>query len=400
MSWPLIKLGELVDINIGRTPSRDRVDYWGEGFSWLSIRDMNQGKSLVSTAEEITSLAVKESKIKSAPEGTVLFSFKLSIGKVGIAKKELFHNEAIAALPILDANILCAEYLYFALKQLNFSEDTDRAVMGQTLNKKKLAELEIPLPPLSIQKQIAAILEKADQLRKDCQQMEQELNNLAQSVFIDMFGDPVSNPKGWKSASIKSISNKFNDGPFGSNLKTSHYQDEGVQVIRLTNIGSGYFKNDSQAFVSEEHAKTLEKFKCYPGDIVIATLGDPNLRACIIPEEVPVAINKADCVCCVPNAEFVRAEYLVEYLNLPFTLQSIQNMLHGQTRTRISSGQLGQVKILVPPLKKQDEFLKLIKVRNAELSRHKYLHIEIDELFNSLIQQAFNGELKLKHQAA
>lgn len=267
------------------------------------------------------------------------------------------------------------------------------------LDRKRFLELKIPLPPLPIQKQIAAVLEKADTLRQQCQQMEQELNALAQSVFLEMFGDPVTNPKGWTKVSLKAISTKFNDGPFGSNLKTSHYTDSGVQVIRLTNIGCGSFKNSDKKFVSEEHAEFLSKFKCYPGDIIIATLGDPNLRSCIIPEEVPVAINKADCVHCVPDSSIVSAEYLSEFLNLPFTLQAIQNLLHGQTRTRISSGQLANVEVILPPLDKQSEFVRFMKYRDNELQRVRDLLHKKENLFNSLIQRAFKGELDLTASA-
>jgi len=289
--------------------------------------------------------------------------------------------------PIVEAD---KKYLFYYLKQLKLKS------AGYSRHYKFLKEAFIPLPSLPVQKKIAAALEKADTLREQCQKMEQELKSLSQSVFLDMFGDPVTNPMGWKKAGLKEISSKFNDGPFGSNLKTSHYTESGVQVIRLTNIGVGVFKSKDKMFVSEEHAEFLSKYKCRSGDIVIATLGEPNLRACIIPEDVSVAINKADCIHCVPDNSIIGSEYLAELLNLPYTLQTIQNLLHGQTRTRISSGQLAKVEILLPPLQKQQEFIDFIKKRNKELIRVQSLTKEKDDLFNSLMQHAFKGEIEFK----
>ena len=136
MSWPLVKLSDVCEINIGKTPARANSKYWGKGNPWLSIRDMNQGGNLYKTKEEITDLGVKESNIKLVSKGTVLFSFKLSIGKIGITQRPMYTNEAIAALPIKNKKILCEGYLVYALSKIEAGKTTDRAVMGATLNKK------------------------------------------------------------------------------------------------------------------------------------------------------------------------------------------------------------------------------------------------------------------------
>src|SRR5437016_11790708 len=104
--WKSMRLGELCSINIGRTPARNRPEFWGPGHRWLSIADMNQGRSLRTSKEFITNTAIRECNCKAVDVGTVLMSFKLSIGKVGIAEVPLYTNEAIAALPILDGQPL------------------------------------------------------------------------------------------------------------------------------------------------------------------------------------------------------------------------------------------------------------------------------------------------------
>ena len=155
------KLNELCEINIGKTPSRNKSEYWGDGSSWLSISDLKD-KFITKTKEEITSMAISACNMKSVPKNTVVMSFKLSIGKTAILKEDMYTNEAIANFPIKN-NSLIPEYLYYAIKTLNFN-NTDRAVMGATLNKAKLNELRIPYCEINKQKEIVEVLNKAQEL--------------------------------------------------------------------------------------------------------------------------------------------------------------------------------------------------------------------------------------------
>jgi type I restriction enzyme S subunit len=163
--WTSVPLGEICDISIGRTPSRARGDYWGPGAPWLAISDMNQGRSIVSTKETITSKAVRECNCKQVAVGTVLFSFKLSIGKVSVAAVPLYTNEAIAAFEIRDVNQLTPGFLYWALKGLDVAKSVNKAAKGETLNKRKLEELPIGFPNISEQRRLADLLDRAESLR-------------------------------------------------------------------------------------------------------------------------------------------------------------------------------------------------------------------------------------------
>lgn len=170
--WPMVKLGEVCSISIGKTPARKEPRYWGEGLPWLSIKDMNQGSLILKTTESISQIALDELKITPYPVGTVLFSFKLSIGKVGITAAPLFTNEAIAAIEPKEQEVLNKYYLMEVLREAGKTVEGNAAVMGVTLNKKSLAKLTIPLPPLGEQKRIAEILGKVS---KAIQQVEGQL---------------------------------------------------------------------------------------------------------------------------------------------------------------------------------------------------------------------------------
>nr|WP_306799246.1 restriction endonuclease subunit S [Alcanivorax quisquiliarum] len=208
-----------------------------------------------------------------------------------------------------------------------------------------------------------------------------------------MFGDPVTNPKGWPRAALPDVAEKFTDGPFGSNLKSSHYVEEGVRVIRLQNIGVGSLLDDDLAFISEEHYQSLPRNHCQPGDVIVGTLGDPNLRACIIPEGLSAALNKADCLLFRPSDDKVLAEYICWLLNNPSLVESAAGLVRGQTRGRISLGRLKELEIPIPSLSEQERFRSVVR---------KLLDVQVkinsscggfSDAFSSLSQKAFSGQL-------
>ncbi|MDY9926897.1 restriction endonuclease subunit S [Methanosarcina sp.] len=208
-----------------------------------------------------------------------------------------------------------------------------------------------------------------------------------------MFGDPAINPKGWPLKPLGELASKFSDGPFGSNIKSSHYTENGIRVVRLQNIGVGEFLDGDKAYISEEHFIELKKHECLPGDIIVGTLGSPNLRACIQPDWLNVAINKADCVQLRPDERIVNAPYICSLLNQPATEKMAQDLMLGQTRLRISMGRLRGLEVPFPPLSLQQEFARRIESVEKLKTAHKDSLAKLDELFASIQYRAFRGEL-------
>ena len=130
MKWETVKLAAICEINMGKTPSRNEVNYWGGKNSWVAISDLKSDIYISKTKECITDLALKESGIKPVAKGTLLYSFKLSIGKVAITGKEIYTNEAIVALPIKDIKKVDLKYLYYAIQQVDLAGIGDKAVKG------------------------------------------------------------------------------------------------------------------------------------------------------------------------------------------------------------------------------------------------------------------------------
>jgi len=154
--WEKKTLGDICEISIGRTPSRQNDAYWGLGFPWLTIADICS-KIVNSSNEEITEVAASEMKI--VPRGTLLMSFKLSIGRLCFAGCDLFTNEAICSFNKLRAN---AEFLYYSLSRTDFSYYGKQAVKGYTLNMESLKSVEVYLPSVDEQAAIATILADLD----------------------------------------------------------------------------------------------------------------------------------------------------------------------------------------------------------------------------------------------
>lgn len=154
--WEVKRLGDLCTLGMGRTPSRINDAYWGRGYKWLSIADL-KAKVITESSEEITELAAKQ--IPLIKKGTLLMSFKLSIGRLAFAGCDLFTNEAICSFNELKAN---AEYLYYALQRVDFSLYGKQAVKGFTLNKASLQLVEVAIPTIEEQTAIATILSDMD----------------------------------------------------------------------------------------------------------------------------------------------------------------------------------------------------------------------------------------------
>jgi type I restriction enzyme S subunit len=278
-------------------------------------------------------------------------------------------------------------YLYHFLRQVRLPD------AGYSRHFKYLRESEIILPPLPEQRRIAEVLDRAETLRTERRAALAQLEALTHTIFLDMFGDPSANPKGWHQRMIGELATKFSDGPFGSNLKSSHYTEHGIRVIRLQNIGVGEFIDNDKAFIAESHFATLKKHECREGDILIGTLGDPNLRACIQPESLPVALNKADCVQMRVDEQVATAAYVCALLNEPATERMAQGLMHGQTRVRISMGRLRGLKVPVPPLPLQREFARRVVAVERMKTAQRASLAELDALFASLRHRAFRGEL-------
>ena len=281
------------------------------------------------------------------------------------------------------------KFLMYLLQSLDLSSLVTGAAIPH-IYFKDYSKFSVPHPPLSTQQAIVSELDSLSKIIADCKETLKDYDALEQSIFYDMFGDPVKNDKGWEVKKLGEVCSKISDGPFGSNLKSEHYVDKGIRVIRLQNIGIGEFINKDKVFISENHYNTLIKYTCNSGDIVVGTLGEPNLRACKIPSTIPISIHKADCVHIVPNTCSILSDYFIALLNIPSFVKNKSNASHGQTRGRISYGQIKEFNIPVPPLSLQQTFASKIEAIEQMKEEMKKALQEAETLFQARMDYWFN----------
>ena len=290
-------------------------------------------------------------------------------------------------------------YLYHLLwsDQFRFyGEKEMRGAAGQKrISTDFLREYKIPLPPLEEQKRIAAILDKADAIRRKRQQAIDLTDQLLRSVFLDMFGDPVANPKGWEKLPLEKIVDKVIDCPHS----TPQWTDSGKVAIRTSNLTVGSWNWDDTRYVCEKEFHDRSK-RAYvkSGDIVLSREGTVGIAA-IIEEGMEICLGQR-LVQLVPNLDIANSEYILHILLYELEPDRIERVMVGATSKHINVKELRAMKIPVPPLQVQNKFKRIINKIDA-LKRLAINNSKKNgDLFNSLTQRAFRGELKKQAKAA
>lgn len=270
-----IKLRQAFDLQMGKTPARNRPDYWNGDHKWISIADIgNAGKFLTKTKESITEAGIDGSGIKVVPQGTVIMSFKLSIGKTAITSEDMYTNEAIMAFIDNGKFAIDTDYLYHLCCGTNWTAGTNKAVMGLTLNKATLLEKEIPLPDINEQHEIATKLDKIDAIIAERQQQLELIDQAVKSRFIELFGDPVSNSMGLPTEPMTTIC-AIIDGDRGKNYpKQDEFSDTGYCLfLNAKNVTATGFSFENRMFITKEKDDALHNGKLERGDVVLTTRG-------------------------------------------------------------------------------------------------------------------------------
>lgn len=387
MNWPVGSLDELCQINVGRTPARANPEFWGSGEPWLSIADMNQGGVIRSTKEQITSVAAASGR--QVQPGTVLLSFKLSIGKVAVAGIPLYTNEAIAALPIRDASRLDSDYLVHALRSLDLADGANLAAMGATLNKAKLKEVEIPVPPLDEQRRIAAILDQADALRAKRRQALAHLDTLTNSIFLDMFSAEVESSE----ATLTDIATVTSGITVGR--RTSE-DTSPVPYLAVSNVQAGYLRMGLVKQIRAT-ANEVDRYALRDGDLVLTEGGDPDKlgRGTVWRDELGLCLhqNHVFRVRIKPNAT-VHPDYLAAYTaSRPARTYFLRAAKQTTGIASINATQLRALPVRIAPLALQETYLQRRTAIATQRTAVQRALAADDELFTSLQSRAFFGQL-------
>jgi type I restriction enzyme, S subunit len=251
---------------------------------------------------------------------------------------------------------------------------------------------KIPLPPLEDQKRIAAILDAADALRQKDRALIAKYEELTQSLFLDMFGDPVTNPKGWKSEKLGSLTNMIGSGstPKGG---SEVYQRHGYLFIRSQNIRSNKVDYDDIYFIDEGIHTKMKRTWVKNEDVLLNITGASIGRAAIFyGDDDSANVNQHVCIIRL-NRQKLYPKFLLHHLVQENYQNKIIGIGSGGTREAFNFKQIKNFEVIVPPVKLQNQFAELIEHIEKQKQLAQQSLQKSEELFNSLLQRAFKGEL-------
>lgn len=207
-AWRWTPLQEVARLESGHTPSRRHPEYWDGDIPWLSLKDIQglHGAYVYETQDMPTSLGIENSSARVLPKGTVALCRTASVGKVAILGRDMATSQDF--VDWVCGPSLHSEYLYWALRASAATFELEKqGSTHKTIYMPVLERLQVLLPPIEEQRRIAAILDKADAIRRKRQEALALTDQLLRSTFLDMFGDPVTNPKGWPVVPLSQLGN-------------------------------------------------------------------------------------------------------------------------------------------------------------------------------------------------
>ena len=239
MIYATQKLGEICHTFTGGTPSRTKTEYFGGGIPWVKITDMLQG-IVLRTDESLSDAGIANSSAKLLPEGTVLISIFATIGRTAVLGIEAATNQAIAGVVPHDTNELDSKYLrYFLDSQHGELNRVARGVAQPNINQGILRDLEVPVPPMQEQRRIVDILSRAEGIVRLRREAEKKAAELIPALFLDLFGDPATNPKGLALRKVSEYVTKFEGG---KNIQAGSENGSPYRILKVSAVTSGAYR--------------------------------------------------------------------------------------------------------------------------------------------------------------
>lgn len=376
------KLGDICDMNSGGTPRRGVSGYYDGSIKWAKISDIEAAENgLISETEEtITPEGLASINNRIFPENTLLLAMYGSVGKTAITTTKMSTNQAILGIRPKNGNI-DLQYLKYWFETIK-RKLLDRAVGGtlQNISLTIVKDLEIPLPPLPQQQKIVAILDKADSLRQKDRQLLKLYQDLIDSVFNERFKSESN------LVSLSELCSKITDGVHARPV----YVTDGVPFISVKNVTTKKLKFTNCMFITEKD-HTLFYKRCNPelGDILYTKVGATYGRAAIVNTNrqfslyVSVALLK-------PKKEIVDSNYLYEVLNTSYVKRQADRSVKGAGVPDLHLIEIKGFKIPLPSLENQKEFAGIALKIEEQIDKVSEQIIGSDNLFNCLLQRAFN----------
>lgn len=328
-------------LSMGKTPARNNPECWDNGnHKWVSISDMSSyARYTGDTSEYITDYAIADSGIKPVPKGTIIMSFKLSIGRTAITSEDIYTNEAIMAFADFDEKKFNIDFLHFLIANKNWLLGAKQAVKGQTLNKESIGNAKIIIPPIEMQEQFASIYNQADKSKFVG----------FKSQFIEMFGNTSKEMLGKFIQVVRGVSYKPSD------VKTADDPDTAV-ILRSNNINDANLNTDEVVYINKNRVSGDQYLRV--NDIVVcASNGSKALvgKAAINKTLTNQYAHGAFCLLVRPN-DNINPVYLNTFFQTSLYKKQIDELAAGSNILNIKQEYLTNMILPLPIIEEQNKF--------------------------------------------
>lgn len=376
--WEYKKLGEVCEVVSGSTPKTNVPEYWGEGHYWVTPAELNDTIVYIDKTErQITDEALTKTKLRLLPVGTVLLSSRAPIGKVAITKTEMYCNQGFK-------NCICSDsiynkYLFYFLRlKKEYLNSLGRGATFKEISKSIVESISIPIPPKSTQLSIVSELDKINELIRLKKEQLKDYDNLAQSIFYEMFGDPVENEKGWEVKKLGEVG-QIVTGTTPSTNEESNWNGN-INWVTPAELGTQLYYGETIRRISTNAAKRLTLM---PVGTVLLSTRAPIGKLAIT--KVPMCCNQGfkNIICC----QDLNNIFLYFYLLL--TMDKIKAMGRGATFKEVSKQAISHYLVPLPPLPLQQLFAQRIEQIERQKSAVQKAITDLETLLASRMQHWF-----------
>ena len=384
--WEYKKLGEVCEVVSGSTPKTNVPEYWGEGHYWVTPAELNDTIVYIDKTErQITDEALTKTKLRLLPVGTVLLSSRAPIGKVAITKTEMYCNQGFK-------NCICSDsiynkYLFYFLRlKKEYLNSLGRGATFKEISKSIVESITIPLPPKSAQLAIVSELDKINELIRLKKEQLKDYDNLAQSIFYEMFGDPVENEKGFDTKRLDEVFPLITDGTHQTPTYTED-RENGYKFLSAKDVTSGSINWNNVKFIPAWlHDNLSKRLKPQKNDILLCKNGTTGICALVEDDDtfdiyVSLALLR-------PN-NLHNPKYLTYAINSPATKRQFDDSLKGIGVPNLHLKEIRRTIIIIPPLPLQHLFAQRIEQIERQKSAVQKSITDLETLLASRMQYWF-----------
>lgn len=391
MGVNVVKLKDIVDVLNGYAFKSSK--YVSSGYRVMRITNVQKGTLVDDDPkyyEQSNDLDRYELRV-----GDILISLTGNVGRVGFVEESIlpaYLNQRVGCLRIKSDEV-CKEYLFHWLNNDSFEDNCIRNSNGiaqLNMSTEWLKDVEIQLPSLQEQKKIAKILDKADEIRTKKKLANDKLDEFLKSTFISMFGEPVRNEQKHPKQALCSLCNKITDGTHD----TPPRYDSGVMIITGKNIRPFKIDYSQLDYVTEADHKIIYE-RCNPeyGDVLYTNIG-VNLGTAVM-NNIHEEFSMKNVALLKNKREVLNSRFLEHILNFNTTKSEIIRISSlGGAQKFLSLQQIRNFEIIVPPIEDQNKFAQIVEHVEAQKQKNELVIEQMNNLFNSLSQRAFKGDLK------